>query len=348
MHDVGKVLPAWLRAFSHFDVPKPSRLMQSRLHGRARDAGERGDLVDRQITEAVVLHLSGEDARHRALTFGVVAAEIRRHDGRSAERASTLARRLVIVRPGALARHEAAHELRDPASTYAAYPASERSPALGEGLQKVGVSLIDRAMHDALPHLADELVKIVGPGCGADDYVEGSRRLAGERPRLCIASAKLRRSLFRGESVHRAPSPRKASSDATSAPEAPLASSRHRPVNRLIFSAGHLRASVARLGNTRGSKVTGGYFLASGAEMGPRWPIKLSRCKFEITVTLLDRDAEVVSRDSGPPIKPSCGQSDFAIAERPARTYSESRKFAAFTSVLPPRWDPTPCAAVCF
>jgi hypothetical protein len=97
----------------------------------------------------------------------------------------------------------------------------------------------------------------------------------------------------------------------------------------LIFSAGHFRASVARLGNSRGSKVTGADFSASGRpERARRAPIKLACGKFEITVTLRDRDPEEtfgkfagglsVARDAIKLL--ACGQPDFAIAQRPSRT----------------------------
>jgi len=64
-------------------------------------------LIDRQIAYAVVLHLACDDAQNGALPFGVMVPEIRGHDCRAAERATTLARCLAIGRPRALARREA-------------------------------------------------------------------------------------------------------------------------------------------------------------------------------------------------------------------------------------------------
>lgn len=60
-----------------------------------------------------MFHLAFDDAEHCTLAFGIVTAKVRRHDGRTAERASTIAGLLSIMRPGALARNEAAGEFAE-------------------------------------------------------------------------------------------------------------------------------------------------------------------------------------------------------------------------------------------
>jgi hypothetical protein len=137
------------------------------------------------------------------------------------------------------------------------------------------------------------LAAIVGAHVLADENVSDAQRELGKFGVKADTKHKVqfRRSERRPvERCHRAALPAmKASSDATSVPCAPLASSRHRPVSRLIFSAGHARVSAAR---DRDSVATSGKFA----------------------------EGLLASRGSRPPITLACGKAEFAIAERPVLT----------------------------
>ncbi len=76
--------------------------MQRRLHCGPTDAGERSDLVEREVTDASSLDLTSDDAEHCALALGVVVPEGVRERARSAEHAAPLSRCLAIRRPRTL------------------------------------------------------------------------------------------------------------------------------------------------------------------------------------------------------------------------------------------------------
>lgn len=95
---VRQVLPTWHRAFGDPDMAKPARLMRRRLHRGSAHAGQRRNLVDWQITNAVVFDLASDDAEDRALTFRVVVAQRIGQRARSAEPSPSVARGLTIGR----------------------------------------------------------------------------------------------------------------------------------------------------------------------------------------------------------------------------------------------------------
>ena len=75
LDQVREMLAARSRPLGHSDVPKTARLVNCRLNRGPTDTGQRSDLVVRQIADAMMFDLAGNDAEHGTLSLGVVMAQ---------------------------------------------------------------------------------------------------------------------------------------------------------------------------------------------------------------------------------------------------------------------------------
>ena len=83
------------------DVILPDRLGNGVLDSADADAGLGGNPTDREIANAMVFDLTGDDRQRGPLAFGIDRPHLGRHATRSAQHASPLARLLAIGRaPG--------------------------------------------------------------------------------------------------------------------------------------------------------------------------------------------------------------------------------------------------------
>jgi hypothetical protein len=73
--EVSKALLPANRALGDFQVTEPAAFMQRILNGGSPNAGAISDLIIRQVTNALALHLASDDAKHGALALGVVLAQ---------------------------------------------------------------------------------------------------------------------------------------------------------------------------------------------------------------------------------------------------------------------------------
>jgi hypothetical protein len=70
-------------------VAEPPSFVQGGLICCSADPCQGGYLVDRQIADAMMLHLASDDREHGALAFGVLPAQSVRQRTRAAQSAAT-------------------------------------------------------------------------------------------------------------------------------------------------------------------------------------------------------------------------------------------------------------------
>src|SRR5450759_1451354 len=97
------------RPFRDLDVMQPPGLVHRSLYRGAAHASERGDLVDREVANAIAFDLASDDAEHRSLAFGVVVPEVVRERAGAAEHSSAVPRCPSIRRALPLAGQETAY-----------------------------------------------------------------------------------------------------------------------------------------------------------------------------------------------------------------------------------------------
>jgi hypothetical protein len=89
LDEVGKASLAAHRTFRNLDEPEPTGFVQGVLDRRSSDSCTICDFINRYVTNAVALHLEGDNAKHGTLALGEVMSQRLRQSARAAEPALT-------------------------------------------------------------------------------------------------------------------------------------------------------------------------------------------------------------------------------------------------------------------
>jgi hypothetical protein len=180
LDEVGKAFLAAHGTFRNLDEPEPTRFVQGVLDRRSSDSCTIRDFINRYVTNAVALHLEGDNAKHGTLALGEVMSQRLRQSARAAEPALThSALYSFAIRKTSAAfswRKPAYHPAVDPADLSGmagGHTAPTGTPALDRLDQVRRLSIADLALAPVLPEQPAGLIEMFHVRAGVDDVQKG-------------------------------------------------------------------------------------------------------------------------------------------------------------------------------